>query len=104
MYYLVNILFASYELLGGEQPLNADGTINNNVRVLKSGLKNFNYTSYDFVLTDITSQLYSHRFVVAAYAVTEKGVKYYQSKGAADTVEGISYNEVLAAVREAEQA
>ena len=94
------IVFASYELLCGEQPLNADGSKNSGYIVLKSSLKGFDYTSYDFVLTDITSDLYNHRFIVAAYAVTEDGVKYYQSAGASDTVEGVSYNTIQSILRE----
>jgi len=96
------IVFASYELLGGKQPLDAQGnpTKLDTGIVIKSSLTEYSYTSYDFVLMDITEGLYSHRFTISAYAYTGDTVKYYQENGASDTVSGISYNEVKAAVKE----
>ena len=87
------VLFASEELLGGKLPLDENG----NAVILEQGmvaqmsLKGYSYLNYDFVLSDLTEDLYDHSFVISGYAVTSSGVVYYQDNGISTEVIGITY-------------
>lgn len=98
------VVFASYELLGGKQPLDEKGSpITLDVgKVIKSSLRDYTYRVYDFVLTDIDKELYDHRFVVSGYAYTGDSVRYYQDIKPSDTVVGVSYNKALSEMMHAD--
>lgn len=98
------VLFASKELLEGSQPLDASGNAVEleTGKVLKSSLAGYSYTSYDFILCDLTEDLYDHSFVIAGYAVTDNGVMYFQENGRSTEVYGVSYNEINSADEEIE--
>ena len=88
-------IFASYENLNGKQPLNSDGTTValEKGKVLKQKLNDFTYTTYDFVLRDISDSIKDHSFVISLYAFNFTELKYNQGIFN-DTVSGISYNQI----------
>ncbi len=94
----MGVVFASYEQLNGQNPLNQYG----NVVKLESGvvakksLLEYTYTYYDFILTNITGDYKEHSFVIAGYISTGEETKFVQKDGLADTVYGITYNEAKA--------
>jgi hypothetical protein len=87
------IVFTSFDLLGGAQPLDNEGNKTTACTVIKSSLTECSYKGYDFIVTDIMAQegLKYHNFVIAMYALTVDGVRYYQEIPASQTVDGISY-------------
>ncbi|MBQ7225490.1 MAG: leucine-rich repeat domain-containing protein [Clostridia bacterium] len=95
------IIFASYELLGGKAPLDSSG---NPIpldmgRVIKSSLTDKTYLTYDFMLADLTAELYDHRFVIACYTVEKTGISYVQDT-VSSSVEGKSYNQIISVLEE----
>ena len=88
-------VFTSYDLLGNNTPLNSvTGEANEleEAYVLKTSLKDYSYTTYDFVLTDITDDIANHNFVIAGYIYDEESVLYIQSDTVSSTVIGHSLN------------
>ena len=61
--------------------------------VVKGDLTDLKYTTYDFILTDLTDSIKDVPLVIAAYINDGSANKYVQSRGISDTVKGISYNE-----------
>ena len=98
----IGIVFASYELLDGKQPLDENGNaITLDIgAVVTMDLSEYTYITYEFVLTDITEEIADHKFVISAYVNANGQNTYFQSKGASSTVEGKSYNEIHAIVKE----
>ena len=95
------LVFASFELLGGKSPLDnkAKPTVLDVGKVLKTSLKNHEFLVYDFILTDLTEELYDHKFVIAGYTFDGDEVLYVQeSKG--DSVDGKSYNDMIGETKE----
>ena len=91
----IGVVFAGYDNLGGKQPLDQNGnTIElEKGKVVKANLTAFTYTTYEFVLTDISEDLSDISFVIAGYIFNGETVKYVQANGMSDTVYGITYNE-----------
>ena len=90
------LVFASYELLGGKTPLNDDAspTELDIGKVIKVSLTEWSYTVYDFIMVDLTQELYSHKFVIAGYTYDGTEITYIQEeKGGA--VSGKSYNDMM---------
>ncbi|MBE6675010.1 MAG: leucine-rich repeat domain-containing protein [Ruminococcaceae bacterium] len=90
------IVFASYELLNGKSPLDEAG---NPIKletglVIKTSLSDKGYLFYDFILTDLTEELYDHSFVIAGYTYDGENVVYVQDTEA-DGIFGKSYNEIM---------
>ncbi len=90
------IVFASYELLNGKSPLDEAG---NPVKletglVIKTSLSDKGYLFYDFILTDLTEDLYDHQFVIAGYTFDGEKVVYVQDTET-DGIFGKSYNEIM---------
>ncbi len=100
----IGIVFASYQLLDGKNPLDneCNPTELDVGMVLKTSLRDKSYLIYDFVLTDLTSDLYDHQFVISAYVYDGVTVNYIQSNSS-ETVSGISYNEIINEVGENEE-
>ena len=93
----IGIVFASYDNLNGRAPLDENGepiTLEQG-KVISLLLNDFEYTNYDFKLTDITEDLYSHKFIISAYLYNGEKVFYYQDNGKSESVSGVSYTEVL---------
>lgn len=88
-------VFASYENLNGQQPLNDDGTVVSleKGKVIKQSLNNYTYGSYEFVLRDISDSIKDHSFVISLYVFNGIEVKYNQGSFS-ETVSGISYNQI----------
>ena len=87
------VVFASYELLDGNQPLDKNGkpiTLENGM-VIVQDLKGYDYQTYNFALQGLTEELYDHYFVIAGYAKCGEDIIYYQSYGALETVMGVNY-------------
>ena len=95
------LVFASFELLGGKAPLDKDAnpTALDMGKVLKRSLKGHEFLVYDFILTDLTEELYNHKFVIAAYTFDGEEVMYIQ-ESKSGSVTGKSYNEMINAVKE----
>lgn len=91
----IGVVFAGYELLNGQNPLDNQGNAIAlaSGKVIKSDLSNYSYTTYDFMLTDVTDAIKDIPLVIAAYINNGQETKYVQSNGISDTVSGISYNE-----------
>ena len=91
----IGVVFAGFDNLSGNQPLDASGNaIALQVgKVVKANLTNFDYTSYDFMLTDIDDSIKDVKLVIAAYIYDGENAKYVQENGISDTVCGISYSE-----------
>ena len=91
------VLFASETLLDGKLPLDKNGNavILEVGKVIKASLSKQSYNDYEFILNDITEDLYDYSFVIAAYAVTNGGAVYYQENGISKDVTGITYNEAI---------
>ena len=91
----IGVVFAGYSLLGGNQPLDAQGnavTLDDGA-VVKFDLTEYDYTYYDFVITDIIDGIKDIPLVISAYINNGEENKYIQENGISDTVTGISYNE-----------
>ena len=90
----IGALFASYDYLGGKQPLDNSGkeTTLNTGKVVKHNLSDYEYLYYDFILTDISDELKGVKLVISAYVCNGEETKYEQENGMSDTVTGISYN------------
>ena len=87
------LVFASYEKLNGENPLNSDCTpISKSVVSVEMSVTN--KQSFDFILNDITEDYINHPFVVALYTCENNEIKYVQSD-ISDTVSGISCQEII---------
>ena len=91
----IGVVFAGYELLNGQNPLDNQGNAIAlaSGKVIKSDLSNYSYTTYDFMLTDVTDAIKDIPLVIAAYINNGQETKYVQSNGISDTVSGITYNE-----------
>ena len=91
----VGVVFAGYSLLNGNQPLDSQGnaiTLPDGA-VVKFDLTEYDYTYYDFVITDIIDGIKDIPLVISAYINNGLENKYIQENGISDTVRGISYNE-----------
>ncbi len=93
-------VFASYERLGGRQPLDANGNVVSleQGKVIKQDLTDYKYATYDLVMNGIPADMLEHEFVLSMYVSTGNEVKYYQN-GVANTVNGISYVNVRDTVK-----
>ena len=93
----IGVVFAGYSLLNGNQPLDAQGnaiTLDDGA-VVKFDLTEYDYTYYDFIVTDIVDSIKDIPLVISAYINNGEENKYIQENGMSDTVVGISYNEAL---------
>ena len=91
----IGVVFAGYSLLNGNQPLDAQGnaiTLPDGA-VVKFDLTEYDYTYYDFIITDIIDGIKDIPLVISAYINNGTENKYIQENGISDTVTGISYNE-----------
>ena len=91
----IGVVFAGYSLLNGNQPLDNEGnaiTLPDGA-VVKFDLTEYDYTYYDFVITDIIDGIKDIPLVISAYINNGEENKYVQENGISDTVTGISYNE-----------
>ena len=91
----IGVVFAGYSLLNGNQPLDSQGnaiTLPDGA-VVKFDLTEYDYTYYDFVITDIIDGIKDIPLVISAYINNGAENKYIQENGISDTVSGISYNE-----------
>ena len=91
----IGVVFAAYDLLLGNQPLDSQGnavTLPDGA-VVKFDLTEYDYTYYDFVITDIIDGIKDIPLVISAYINNGEENKYIQENGISDTVTGISYNE-----------
>ncbi len=95
------LVFASFELLGGKSPLDSEAnpTSLDMGKVIKHSLKEYSFLVYDFVLTDLTEELYNHKFVIAGYTFDGEEVLYVQENNGS-SVNGKSYNEMINSVEE----
>jgi len=94
----MGVVFAGYDNLGGNQPLDENGgaiKLDKGL-VIKFDLSEYTYSSYDFMLFDISDSISDIKLVIAAYMYDGDVVKYVQENGISDTVSGISYNEAKA--------
>jgi hypothetical protein len=91
------VVFASFEDLGGKNPFDGNGNPFEleNSYVISMSLADYEYEYYDFVIGEMTVEHFDHSFVISVYAKGAEGVWYYQDKGMCDTVDGITYNEIL---------
>ncbi len=96
----IGVVFAGYDNLGGNQPLDQNGqVIGLSVgKVIKADLTSLSYPSYDFMLTDIDDSIKDVKLVIAAYIYDQETVKYVQENGLINTVTGVSYNEAKGSV------
>ena len=99
----IGIIFASYQLLDGKNPLDeaCNPTKLDVGMVIKTSLRDKNYLIYDVIITDLTPDLYDHPFVISAYVYDGKTINYVQDNSS-DTVSGISYNEIISKIGEKE--
>lgn len=95
------LIFASFELLGGKTPLDSQANPTELAvgKVIKRSLKDYDFLVYNFILTDLTEELYNHKFVISGYTYDGEDVLYIQEY-IGNTVEGKSYNEMINAVKE----
>ena len=93
----IGVVFAGYENLGGKQPLDQNGeAIPLDIGVvIKADITSLGYKYYDFMLSDIDDSIKDIKLVIAGYIFDGEAVKYVQSNGISDTVNGITYNEAL---------
>ena len=89
------ILFASYEALGGNNPLDENG---NPIQlekgsVIGSSVDVTERSTCSVILRDVAKEYYSHRFAIAMYTYENGEVKYIQM-GVSSTVSGISCEEI----------
>ena len=91
------VVFASYELLAGRNPLDesCQPIALDRGRVIKCELSDEDYISCDLVLSDITPEQFDHRFVMSGYTFDGVSIKYIQGE-ISETVTGVSYNEIMA--------
>ena len=90
----IGVVFAAYDLLNGNQPLDSEGnaiTLDDGA-VVKFDLTEYDYTYYDFVITDIEGEIADIDLVISAYINNGYENKYVQENGIDDTVTGVSYN------------
>lgn len=97
----IGVVFAGYGNLGGKQPLDENGKAIalEQGKVIKADLSDFEYKTYDFVLTDIIDEIKDVKLVIAAYIYDGKTVEYLQENSCGATVSGISYNEVMEKIK-----
>ena len=94
----MGVVFAGYDNLGGKTPLDDEGnaiTLDDGA-VIKYDLNEYDYTYYDFVVTDINSNIANVPLVISAYFNNGSKTTYIQDTGAQNSVTGISYNEIKA--------
>ena len=96
----IGALFASYDYLGGKQPLDNFGkeTVLNTGKVVKHNLSEYEYIYYDFILTDISDELKDIKLVISAYICNGEETMYEQENKMSATVTGITYNEAKESV------
>ena len=91
----IGVVFASYDLLGGQNPVGNDGKaitlpVGN---VAQRDITDLEYGYYDFIINGIDDSLKDYSLVTSAYIYNGETVKYVQENGICDTVTGITYNE-----------
>ena len=98
----IGSVFAVYDNLNGQTPLDENGKprILQRGKVVKISLSEYSYTDYDFKITGITQQQQSIKLVIAPYVYDGENVYYYFENGANESVEGISYEEIVGTVHE----
>ena len=98
----IGAVFASYDNLGGKQPLDENGNaiVLEKGRVVNVSLNDFAYQYYDFMVTNIDDSVKDVKLVIAAYIYDGESVKYVQGTGISDTVSSISYNEAKESVED----
>lgn len=92
-------VFTSYDRLNGKAPLDAitgEKITVEGAKVIKASLKEYSYTTYDFVLTNITDDIANHNFVIAGYIYDGENVLYIQSDTLSSTVIGFNLNQIKA--------
>ena len=91
----IGVVFASYDLLGGQNPVGNDGkAITLPVgKIAQRDITDLEYGYYDFIINGIDDSLKDYSLVISAYIYNGETVKYIQENGISDTVTGISYNE-----------
>ncbi|MBO5312406.1 MAG: hypothetical protein J6B29_00425 [Clostridia bacterium] len=93
----LGVVFASYDLLGGQNPLdeNCQPIPLQSGRVLKLDMGDFSSSVFNFILTGITEEFMNHKFVISAYIYDGESVCYVQDQGISDTVSSVTFNEAL---------
>ena len=92
------VVFTSYEYLNGENPLvsqSGEAIMLENGAVLKTSLTGYSYSTYEFILTDISSELADHSFAISAYLFNGSETLYVQGNGLSSGVGGVSLNELI---------
>ena len=91
----LGVVFTSYELLNGNNPLVAEtGAVITGMTVIKTSLKEYAYNTYELILTDISAEIADHRFTIAAYIYNGSAVYYAQDDELSVNVIGHSLNEI----------
>ena len=95
-------VFASYDNLNGQTPLDENGQPRpvQVGKVLKVVLNSFNYLNYDFLLTGFTQDFYSHKIIISPYVYDGANVYYFGENGTGADVPNTTYNEILQIVHD----
>ena len=98
----IGVVFASYDELDGKNPLDENGNPREleESYVFKFSLNDYDYITYNFNLTDLTEELYTHKFVISPYIFNGESVYYFDEDGASTEVTGISYKEIYQLIHE----
>ena len=101
----IGVVFAGLENLAGKLPIDENGNsaILNVGKVIKKSLTDYSYTSYDFVLSDVSDDIKDVKLVIASYVYDGQSAKYEEGNGISDTVAGISYNQAKEDTRVSEE-
>ena len=91
----IGVVFAGYDNLAGKTPLDQNGNVAklSEGRVIKKSLTEYGYTSYDFIISDISDDIKDVKLVIASYVYDGNCAKYEEGNSLSDTVKGISYND-----------
>ena len=93
----IGIVIVALDKLNGQSPIGADGkpaTLESGKVYVKS-LNGYNNTEYSFTLSNFNGELATRKYVVAPYLFDGTTVYYYEGDKVTETVEGISYEEIL---------
>ncbi len=98
----IGVVFASYDELGGKNPLDENGNPRelDESYVFKFSLNDYDYITYNFNLTDLTEKLYAHKFVISPYVFDGENVYYFNEDGVSADATGISYEEIYKLVHD----
>ena len=79
----IGIIFAPYDSLNGQTPLDENGQprVLNQGKVVKVSLNDYNYLNYDFKLVDFSEELADYKIIISPYMYDGTNVFYYQENG-----------------------